>query len=450
MEYKIEEDSPVKKSVIVTASPEEVDTAIMGTVALYKDSVQIDGFRKGKVPASVVEKKYHDTIYNEAKDNLLNVHINEILAKMDVVPVSGIEMKDEVKELKKGEGFSYKLEFEVLPKFDLPPYEGLKVEEVKTELDSKEMEMVYERMRKENARLKAVEGNGPAKDGQIATIDFEAFEGDVPVKDFKATNFNLQLGANQALPDFEKIVKGIPVGHTAEETIKMPEDFLAEELAGKNIRFKITVHGIKERELPALDDELAKSIGFESLSQLKEILEKSYLKNVRDMNKGMAQRKLLNQLLKQTDFELPPSMVDTELRFLIANEAERLERQGKSIKSLGTSLEELKKTFKPEAERMARDKILLLNIAKKENLEVTPEELQKNVYKNCLLHGEDYQTVMKNLEKNGLIFHLRDQMICDKAMDLIYERADIEMVDPEPVSEKAAEPDTPEAEKESS
>lgn len=431
MDYKIENDSPVKKTIQITVSPQEVDAALAGAVATYKDQAQVDGFRKGKAPASMIEQKFHDQIYNEAKENLLNVHINDILGQLDVTPVSGIHMKGDEKEFEKGKEFIYTIDFEVLPKFKLPPYEGLKVEEEKTVLDEKEVDMVLERMRSEKMKLQNVDTSGPAKDGQVAVIDFEAFEGDEPLKDFKASDFNLELGDNQALPDFERIVKGIPVGHTAEETIKIPEDFIAKEIAGKDIKFKITVHAVKEKILPELDDAFAKNAGFESLEKLKELIQKSYLANMKDMNKGVAQRKLLNQMLKQCEFEIPPSMLDQEVRFMVINEADRLARQGKSVESLGKTVEELKAAFQPAAENMARDKILLLNIAKKENLEVTPEELQKNVYRNCLLHGEDYKEVMKNLEENGLIFHLRDQMICDKAMDLVYDRAEITMVEPE-------------------
>lgn len=431
MDYKIENDSPVKKTIQITVSPQEVDAALAGAVATYKDQAQVDGFRKGKAPASMIEQKFHDQIYNEAKENLLNVHINDILGQLDVTPVSGIHMKGDEKEFEKGKEFIYTIDFEVLPKFKLPPYEGLKVEEEKTVLDEKEVDMVLERMRSEKMKLQNVDTSGPAKDGQVAVIDFEAFEGDEPLKDFKASDFNLELGDNQALPDFERIVKGIPVGHTAEETIKIPEDFIAKDIAGKDIKFKITVHAVKEKILPELDDAFAKNAGFESLEKLKELIQKSYLANMKDMNKGVAQRKLLNQMLKQCEFEIPPSMLDQEVRFMVINEADRLARQGKSVESLGKTVEELKAAFQPAAENMARDKILLLNIAKKENLEVTPEELQKNVYRNCLLHGEDYKEVMKNLEENGLIFHLRDQMICDKAMDLVYDRAEITMVEPE-------------------
>lgn len=440
MEFKIQEETPVKKTIQVNVSPEEVDAAIAGTLALYKDSAQIDGFRKGKVPASIIENKFHDQIYDEAKENLINVHINDILTQLKLTPVSGIHMQGDDKALEKGKDFSYTISFEVLPEFTLPVYEGLKVEEEKTVPNEKEMEMVLEKLRADNAELVSTSSDEPARDGQIAIIDFEAFEDGKPVQGLNTKNFNLQLGSSQALPEFEQIVKGTPKGHTTEKNIKIPDDFIAPALAGKDLTFRVTVSDIKDRVIPALDNSLAKKIGFDSVEQLKQIIGASYLKNIKDMNKAVAQRKLLNEMLEHCQFDIPQDMLNQEVQFLIINEKERLEQQGKSLNSLGKSKEELRQAVLPQAENMARDKVLLLSIAKKENLEISPEEVQKNVYQNCVIHGEDYQEVMKNLENNGLMFHLRDQMLCDKAMDLVYDRADVTIVDPASAANESAEP----------
>lgn len=124
MEYSAEDISPVRKKVVITTEPQEVETAIMGAVALYKTSVQVDGFRKGKVPASVIEQRFRDKIYEEARQDLINVHINDVMQKLDVSPLSGLDV-DTPDTFDRGKGFSYTIEFEVLPTFDLPPYEGM-------------------------------------------------------------------------------------------------------------------------------------------------------------------------------------------------------------------------------------------------------------------------------------------------------------------------------------
>ena len=172
MEYTVEDLSPVKKKVAITTDPKEVEAAIMGAVALYKTSVQIDGFRKGKVPASVIEQRFRDRIYEEARQDLVNVHINEVMSKLNVTPVSGINMVDGEPVMERGKGMNYSIEFEVLPTFDLPPYEGMEVEQEKTIVDDAEVEEVVERIRRDRAKLVPVDGDGPAVDGQVANIDF--------------------------------------------------------------------------------------------------------------------------------------------------------------------------------------------------------------------------------------------------------------------------------------
>lgn len=435
MDYKIENDSPVQKTIAITVAPEEVDAAISGAVALYKDSAQIDGFRKGKVPASVIEKKYHDYIYKEAHENLINVHLNDLFQKLDVTPASGITLKDADKALERGKEYTYTAEFEIFPKFDLPPYEGIAVEQEKTIISDDEIKAAFAKVCNDQATLKVVDGNGPAKDGQIANIDFQAFEDGKPLDDLKATNFDLEIGKNQSLPEFEAIVKGIPVGHTGEGEVHFPDDFIADHLAGKNINMRVTVHSVKEKDIPELDDALAKKIGFENAEKLKEIIVRSYTKTAEDLDKSKAEKQLLDHLLKQTDFPLPPAMVDMESKFLLANQEERLERYGKSLKSLGKTPEELMADIKPEAEDFVRTKILLMAIAKKENLDITQDEVQAEVFRNCIMNGDDYQSTLASLEKNGMIFKIREQMICDKAMDLVYTKANVTMVEPK-IAEK--------------
>lgn len=438
MDYKIENDSPVQKTIAITVVPEEVDAAISGAVALYKDSAQVDGFRKGKVPASVIEKKYHDHIYKEAHENLINVHLNDLLQKLDVTPASGITLKGADKPLERGREYSYTAEFEVFPKFDLPPYEGLAVEQEKTVINDDELKVIFDRVRNDQATLRVVDGNGPAKDGQIANIDFQAFEDGKPLDDFRATNFDLEIGKNQALPEFEAIVKGLPVGHTGEGEIHFPDDFIAEHLAGKNINMRVTVHAVKEKEVPELDDALAKKAGIENVEKLKELIVQSYTKSAEDLDKSKAERQLLDQLLKQTDFPLPPAMVDMESKFLLANQEERLERHGKSLKSLGKTPDELMAEIKPEAEDLVRTKILLQAIAKNENLEVTPDEVQAEVFRNCVINGDDYRSTLASLEQNGMIFRIREQMVCDKAMDLVYAKANVTIVEPKTTEKQDA------------
>lgn len=437
MEYSVEEISPVKKKVGISIEPQEVEAAILGAVTLYQDSVKLDGFRKGKVPASVVEKRFHDRIYDEARQDLINVHINDVMQKLGVQPVSGINITGAEAPLERGKGYSYSMEFEVLPQFDLPPYEGLEVEQEAVRVDDAEVTEVIERIRRDRAKVAPVDGNAPAVDGQIANLDFQAFENGEPVPGIKAEGFDLSLGEREALEDFETLVKTIRPGEEGEGEITFPADFVAQDLAGKTVTMKVKVHAVKERQLPPLDDALAKSMGQENVDKLKEAITDSYLKTRERLHKGAAQKKLLDGLLRMVDFPLPEAMLEADLRTLMTDLAVRMERQGKRLDALGKTEEELRKELLPQAEEATRSLILLLSIARKEGLEVSDQEVMAQIYQNSLRTGQDFKALQQEYERNGVIFLLRDRLLADKAMDRIYAKATVKEI-PSQADETAA------------
>lgn len=438
MEYKVEDVSPVSKKVDVTISPEEVSAAIGAALALYKKNAELDGFRKGKAPAAVIEKKFHDSIYKEAKEDLINVQLNQILDKLSVKPVSGIKMQGDDKPLEKGQPFSFTMEFEIMPQFDLPPYEGLEVTQRKVSANDQTVGLLLERMRSEHAKIAPVEGNAPAKDGQIANMDFEAWENGVLLDDFKTTNFDLEIGNRQALPEFENFIKEIPVGHTAEKVIHFPDDFLAKSIAGKDITMKVTVHAVKERRLPEENDEFAKSVGFESIDALRDSLSKAYVYSMTSLARGEAQKKLLDNMLKQTDFPLPKTLVDMETNLLLGDRLERMARNGRRP-SGPEEIAQMREKYRPEGETRAREKVLLMTIADKEHLSVEPREVEEQVYRSAQKMGMGVREFYDNMRETGMIFQLRDNMLCDKAMDLVYERAKVRIVDEDENEDAATE-----------
>lgn len=432
MEFSVENISPVEKKINVTISPSEVDAAIIGSVAVYKDSVRMDGFRPGKVPSSVIEKRFHDQIYSEARQDLVNVNINEITNQLNLEPVSGINIDGLDKPLQRGEAYSYSMKFEVLPEFELPNYEGLEVEQEKVVENEEDINKILKRIQRDHAKIVPVEGKEPGKDGQIVNLDFEAFEDGKPLPDIKTENFDLELGANASLPEFEDLVKTIAPGETGSKNIKFPDDFLSSNVAGKNIDMHVTVHAVKEAQLPPLDDDFAKSLNLENMDQLKDNVKKSYIQNKEMLTRGAAQKTLLDRLLKQCDFPLPDSLVELENRFLLADLAGRLEKQGRSLGALGKSLDELKNEMMPQAREFARSQILLHTIAKKEGLSVNENEVMAQIFKNCLQTGQDFKTMREEYERSGLIFQLRDKLLADKAMDLVYAKANIKFTDTPP------------------
>jgi trigger factor len=429
VDYKTEDLSPVKKKVVIITEPQEVKAAIMGTVALYKTSVQLDGFRKGKIPASVIEKKFQDKIYEEARQDLINVHINEVMQSLGVNPVSGISL-DGPDTLERGKGYAYSIEFEVLPALDLPPYEGMEEEQEKVVIRDEEVDKVLERIRRDNAKFVPIDGLGPAVDGQVASLDFIAYEDGKPLENASAKNFDLAVGEHQALEDFEKLVKTIPYGQEGEGKIHFPDDFIAPHLAGKTVTMKVKIHAIKERQIPELDNELAKTAGLKTIAELRGKIAATYVNSRSELNKSVTQKKLLDKLLKMTDFPLPEGMVEIQINTLLAEQKARLERVGKSLESLGKSLKELRSEVLPCAQEAARYHVLMLSIAKKEGLEVTDREINSHIFQASLQSGDDFNILRTQYERSGMIFALRDRLLADKAMNLVYAKARITEVEP--------------------
>ncbi len=437
MEYKVEDISSVKKNITVTVPVEEVNGSITATIAMYRSTVNLDGFRKGKVPSSLVEKRFYKEIYSEATQELVNVHINEIMGELGVTPLSRIDFKGG--ELVRDVVFEYSFSFETMPEFELPNYEGFAVEQEKAVVNDAEVDEVFERIRRNMAELVTIAENRPGQEGDMVTLDFAAYDGDKAIEGVSAENFQMAIGEQQALPDFEALVKTIPAGEEGEGPITFPEDFLNADFAGKTITMKVKVHAIKERRLPELDDALAqKAGGFESLEKMRETVVASYMQSREQLNKATAQKAMLDKLLATVEFELPDSMVDMYVANLLEDLRAKVERQGRSLESLGKTAEELRQEVLPEAQHIARSQIFLMQAGRKEEVEVSEEEVDAQLQQIATRAGQEFDAVKDHYVRNGLIFNLRDRLVADKAMDAVYLKATVTMVEPKEAEAAAA------------
>lgn len=429
MEYKVEEVSPVKRSIRVDVTAEEVNAALAATVALYRRGADIKGFRKGKVPSSVVEAKFRKQIYGEATSDLINYHINEIMGELGVSPLSRLDV--DANEMERDQDFSYNFSFEVAPKFDLPEYKGLAVEEEDVVVDPKQVQDVIERIRQNMAKTVIIKEERPIASGDVAVIDFQAFQNGEAMEGILANKFELPLGEGNSLPEFEEIVIGMMPGQTREQELTFPEDFINDKLAGQTVDMKITLHAIKVRELPEINDDFAEQAGnYASVSELEEAIEKSYLSTRKQLVKGEAQKKLLDQVKSAVDFELPESVVEEQIDRQIVELQGRLERQGKSLDSLGLNRDELRAQERPQAEDMVKSSLVLLAIADAEGLTVEPQEVDLVLQKMAASTGQDFHSIKDYYEQHNLMIPLKDRVLSDKAMDVIYTSAQVSIVAP--------------------
>lgn len=427
MEYTVTQVSPVETKIDVKVPAEEINAALAATTAIYRQNLDMRGFRKGKVPSSLVESKFRKQILREAANDLMNVHINEIMstlkrlaiAKLDVSPV----------ELEKDKAIDYTIGFEHCPDFDLPEYKGLEVEEEQALTSQDEVDQVIERIRGNLAELKVVKQGRLPQDGDVAVVSFNASQDGEPLPGVRAENFQLALGEGQALPDFEALVKATMPGADNSGKVSFPADFINQELAGKSVDMNITVHVIKEKELPPVDDELAKKAGsFESLEKLKEAISKSYVQSRQQLYKAQAQKKLLDGLLEKMDFPLPPSLLEEQIELMINDARNKIERAGKAPEALGKTDEELRKEFEPKAQEMVRAQLFLIKLSDKEQIETTPQEMDAYFMQVAARTGQDVLAVKQHYEEKGLVAAVRDKILADKAMDFVYGKAKVSKV----------------------
>jgi trigger factor len=430
MQYVSEDLSPVKKKITVTVPAEEVNAALSATLAMYRTSISLDGFRKGKVPTSIIEKRFHGQVYKEATTDLVNVHINEIIGEGKVTPASRIDYDGG--ELVRDHDFVYSISFEVLPEFDLPVYEGFAVEQEESEVDENEISAVVERLRSNMGEIITIGETREPRDGEIAVVDFEAFdENGAPIAGIRADNFQLSLGDGQTLPDFEALVKSIKTGEEKEGQVSFPADFFNPEFAGRTVTMKAKLYAIKEKKLPELDEAFArKAGGFESMDKLRDSVRESYVKSRTDLNKAAAQKQLLDQLLKLVNFPVPDSMLENHVGMLVGDIQDKLERQGKNLASLGKTETQIREEVRPEAEMRARSQILLLTVARKNSFAVSEDEVDLQIRRMAMQSGQDYNAVKDYYTNNHLLFALRDRLLADKAMDEIFSKAAVKMVPP--------------------
>ena len=430
MQYEVLEPTPVKRTVKIVTPPEEVNSALAVSIALYRKDAVIKGFRKGKVPSSIIEGMFKKKIYEEATNDLINCHINEVVNEMQAKPLSRIDV--DAGELVRDQPFAYTISFEIAPQFELPSYEGVVVEQEKAQPSERDTQMVVDRIRNNMAEIIPIEEDRSAQEGDVVIVDFQASLDGRILDDFKAENFQMELGQGQALPEFEAMIQGIRPGQGTESEITFPEDFLNEALAGKTVTMNVKLQEIKQKKLPEVNDELARKAGnFDSVDKLLKAIETSYVATRSQVNKASAQKKILDSLTSQVDFPLPESMVNEQIDRMVGEMTNRMERMGKRVEALGKPMEEIREQFRTQAEGLVKSQLFLQAVAAKENMRVSPMEIDAFFKDMAQQTGQDFQGLKHFHEQNNLMPAVNDRILADKAMEFIYAKAQVTEVEPQ-------------------
>jgi trigger factor len=364
---------------------------------------------------------------------LIHKNLETALQEKSLVPVSRLEISSD--EVASGADFACSLSFEVMPKFSLPPHEGLCLEQKQASVDEPEVDAAMERLRERKAEFVSLEEERLPMDGDLVKVDFEAFDGSgAPLADVSGRDMSVFLGRNRTLAGFEALIKTLKVGESGEGPVAFPEDYFHKDLAGKTVTMKILLTEIAWRKLPDLDDAFARESGnFDSLEELRQGIRDEHLKARAAAYKAEAKNKLLDSLLESVDFPLPEAMLENNLAVVAAEMRRRLEQFGQNIDGfVQDPKKDLREEARPEALRRTRAQILLLSIAREHDLEVGEGELSLQLHRMAMQDERSYSEAMAAYGKNERLRQIvHERLLEDKALDFVYDKAVITMIPPE-------------------
>ncbi|MDN6639233.1 MAG: trigger factor [Tetragenococcus sp.] len=363
---------------------EDIQKGLTKTFNKVKKDLNIPGFRKGKVSRTVFDRMYgEESLYEDTVNDLLPANYEAAVEETGIEPVS--QPKVDVESMEKGEDWVIKAEVTVKPEVKLGQYKDLKVEKQDREVTDQDVEDRLKNQQEQQAEM-VIKEDEPAANGDTVVIDFEGFVDGESFEGGKAENHSLELGSNSFIPGFEEQLVGAKAGDNLDVTVTFPEDYQAEDLAGKEAVFKVTVHEVKEKELPELDDELAKDLDDE-VETLDELREK-YRKEIKDSKEKAAQEAVEESAIKQAVdnaevVELQQVMIDDEVKRAMDEFLNNLQQQGISAEMYyqitGTSEDDLREQFKGEAGTRVKTNLVIEAIVDEENFQATDEEVESEV-----------------------------------------------------------------------
>ena len=421
------EKNMVKLTIEVPA--EELEKAIDAAYKKQKNQISIPGFRKGKVPRAMVEKMYGvEVFYEDAANTLMQQNYPSAVEESGVDIVSRPSI--DVVQIEKGKPFIYTAEVAVRPEVTLGKYMGVTVTKIDTSVSDDEVAEALEQQRNNNARTISVTDR-PVAVGDTAVIDFEGFVDGVAFEGGKGENHPLEIGSHTFIDNFEDQLVGKNAGDEVEVNVTFPEQYQAADLAGKPATFKVKINEIKAKELPELDDEFAQDVSeFDTLAEYKESLKKNLEEKKENEAKRTKEDEAVQKIIDKSKMDLPEAMIDTQCETMVEEFAQRIAQSGLTMEQYlqfsGMTVDQLKEQVRPEATTRIQSSLVLEQIAKEENIEVTDADIDAEVEKMAKAYGmeaDKLKEYMGDAEKESMKKDLAITKAVDLVMDNVKERA---------------------------
>ncbi len=430
MRTNLEDITSIKKKLSVEIESEEVDRKFNKAYKELGKQVKIPGFRPGKVPRKILERHIGSQVTEDVAKDLINETLPGALEEVKTFPLGVPTLEKET--LKQGQDFKYSAIMEVRPQFEIDKYLGLEVEKETFSVTEKDVQDQLAQIRTAHGTLTSIDTNRPIQKNDYAVLDYQGFEKGQPLEEIHASNFLLKVGGNDFHPKFEESLIGLKKDDEAETKVEFEDSYPHTKLAGKTVDFKIKMIDIKEMVLPELNDEFAQNLGadLKDLKDLNNKVRETILAQEEKRIDSELKQNLLKKISDSVEFELPQTLVETEIEQVVENVKQNLIRNGSNFEKAGLSEEKLRKDFRPASEKRVKNLLILGEIAKQENLAVNEEDLNQELKDLAASTGQDAETLRKYYQAKNFMDALEEKLLEEKTLNYLVENAKISLLDP--------------------
>lgn len=425
MSLQVEKLEKNMAKLTIEVSADELEKALQGAYMKQRNKISMPGFRKGKVPRQIIEKTYGAEIfYEDATNELIPKAYSEAYDESGLEIVS--QPSIDVVQIEKGKPFIFTAEVATKPEVTLGEYKGLKVDKVSNRVTQKEIDAKIQEEAEKNARTIVVEGR-PVQDKDEVVLDFEGFVDGVAFEGGKGENYPLTIGSGSFIPGFEEQLVGAEPEKEVEVNVTFPEDYHEESLKGKEAVFKCTVHEIKAKEIPEIDDEFAAEVSeFDTLEEYKADVKTKIKEQKIAEGKAKKEDQAVEQAVANAQMELPEAMIDTQVRQMADEFAQRIQSQGLTLEQYfqftGMTAEKMMGELRPQAEKRIQTRLVLEAVAKAENIEISDEKVEEELAKMAEAYNmevEKLKEFMSDHEKK----QMKEDMAVQEAVTFLAEQA---------------------------
>ena len=439
MEVTITDLSPCKKQLRIELDVETVNAKFDAVAKDFRRHAHLPGFRQGKAPLANVMRSYGDKIGEEAKRTLMSDSYAKALKENELRPV----IMPEVEELQFGHGkpFQYLATLEVTPAFEMPEYIGIEVEKERRSVNDADIAKALDTLREQ--RVSYADMDRPVMEEDFIVVNFTGTIDDKPITDLikvargltEQKNFWLHKTQNPLIPGTVEALIGSSKGDKKTVTLTIPQDFVYEEIVGKEAKYEIEVVQVKEKSLPELDDKFAKGFGAESMEKLREGVENDLKNELEYSKKKSIRNQCVDKLLSDVTCDLPETIVNDATRAAVHNIVQQNHQRGVGKEIIEENKDKIYANAKTDAELRVKANYILSKIAEKEGIKVTDQELSRQVAAMAAQQKIKPQKLAQQLKDNGTIYQVQEEILNAKVIDLLEEKAKITEIDPKPEAE---------------